>query len=87
MFLVRAGLVEMLRAGDHEVVVPEPVIAEVRGHGEDDPTVKAIREIDWLTVLPGPSVPREIAAWELGPGESAVLALAMAEPGVARRAR
>jgi hypothetical protein len=53
VFLVRAGLVEMLRAGDHDVVVPERVIVELRGHGENDPTVKAIRAIDWLTVLPG----------------------------------
>jgi predicted nucleic acid-binding protein len=81
VFLVRAGLLEMLRAGDHEVVVPEPVIVEIRGHGEDDPTVKAIREVDWLTVVPGPVVPKEIRAWDLGPGESAVLALALDEPG------
>jgi predicted nucleic acid-binding protein len=72
----------MLRTGDHEVIVPEPVIAEIEGHGEDDPTVKAIRELDWLIVAPGPSVPMEIAVWELGPGESAVLALALGEPDV-----
>jgi predicted nucleic acid-binding protein len=81
VFLARAGLLEMLRAGDHETVVPEPVIAEIQGHGDDDPTVKAIREVDWLILLPGPVVPSEIAAWELGPGESAVLALALAETG------
>src|SRR5438309_688302 len=81
VFLARVGLMEMLRAGAHDVVVPEPVIVEIEGHGEDDPTVRAIREIDWLTVLPGPVLPPEILAWELGPGESAVLALARADPG------
>src|SRR4051794_5456553 len=70
----------MLRAGAHEVVAPEPVIDEIQEHGVDDPTVKAIRNINWLTVVPGPAVPMEIAVWEPGPGESAVLALALGEP-------
>jgi predicted nucleic acid-binding protein len=57
------------------------VIEEIRGHGMDDPTVQALDRVDWLTILPGPPIPPAIAAWRLGPGESAVLALALAEAG------
>jgi predicted nucleic acid-binding protein len=47
----------------------------------DDPTVQALDQVSWLTILPGPSIPPPIAAWGLGPGESAVLTLALAETG------
>ena len=78
VFLVREDLLGILRAGVDEVAVPEPVIEEIRGHGMDDPTVQALDRVDWLTIVPGPEVPAPIAAWRLGPGESAVLALALA---------
>ena len=81
MFLVREGLLEILRLGATDVMVPEPVITEIQGHGPDDPTVEAIGRVDWLTIAPAPVIPPPVSAWDLGPGESAVLALAMAEPG------
>lgn len=81
MFLVRADLLEILRTGASDVVVPAPVITELHAHGAEDPTVEAIRQVDWLTITPEPAIPPEITAWDLGPGESAVLALALAEPG------
>lgn len=81
MFLVRENLLELLRSGVDEVVVPVPVIAEIRGHGMDDPTVRAIDRTGWLSIVPGPEIPPAIAAWRLGTGESSVLALAWAEAG------
>jgi predicted nucleic acid-binding protein len=71
----------MLREGGAEVVVPSPVMQEIHGHGPDDPTVRALAEVDWLVTAPVPIVPHEIAEWELGRGETAVLALAYAELG------
>jgi predicted nucleic acid-binding protein len=81
VFLVRENLLEMLRAGTADVVVPEPVMAEIQAHGSADPTVEAIGRVAWLTTAPAPVIPPEVVAWNLGPGESAVLALALAEPG------
>jgi predicted nucleic acid-binding protein len=81
VFLVREDLLEVLRAGVDEVAVPEPVIEQIHGHGMDDPTVRGIDRVDWLTIIPGPVIPPAIAAWRLGLGESAVLALASAEAG------
>jgi predicted nucleic acid-binding protein len=71
----------MLRTGAHDVVIPEAVIAEIHGHGEDDPTVKAVLALDWLIIQSAPDIPSPIIAWDLGPGESAVLTLALAAPG------
>jgi predicted nucleic acid-binding protein len=81
VFLARENLLETLREGVDEVVVPEPVLTEIRAHGSDDPTVKALSEVTWLNEVPAPDVPPEVAVWELGPGETAVLALALAEKG------
>jgi predicted nucleic acid-binding protein len=81
VFLAREDLLEILRSGVDDVAVPEPVIEEIRGHGMGDPTVLALDRARWLTIVPGPVIPPAIAAWRLGPGESAVLALALAEAG------
>jgi predicted nucleic acid-binding protein len=71
----------MLRQGGFDVVVPEPVIEEIRAHGLAGPTVVAIGRVRWLATVPAITIPPEVASWNLGPGESAVLAIAMAEPG------
>jgi len=67
--------------GASEVIVPEPVLRELEAHGPDDPTVRAIRDMDWISMVTGPKIAPGIAAWDLGPGESAVLSLAKSEPG------
>jgi predicted nucleic acid-binding protein len=79
VFLVRENLLDILREGALEVVVPKTVIDEIHGHGPDDPTVKAIDGVDWLKIVPVPGVESVVALWDLGPGESAVLSLALAE--------
>ena len=81
VFLARVGLLKMLREGSTEVVAPEPVLLEIQAHGTDDPTVKAIFELEWLKLVPAPVVDPEIDAWDLGAGESAVLTLAALEQG------
>jgi predicted nucleic acid-binding protein len=43
--------------------------------------VVAIESSDWVNVVDAGSVPPVIQAWDLGPGESAVLAWATAHPG------
>ena len=79
VFLVRENLLEIPRSGVDDVAVPEPVIEEIHGHGMSDPTMQALDRASWLTIVPGPVIPPAIAAWRLGPGESAALALTLAE--------
>ena len=56
VFLARVGLLKMLREAATEVVVPEPVLLEIQAHGDDDPAVKAIHELEWLRMVPAASV-------------------------------
>jgi predicted nucleic acid-binding protein len=81
VFLAREDLLEMLPQGGFDVVVPEAVFEEIRAHGPADPTVVAISRVSWLATAIATSIPPEVARWNLGPGESAVLALARAESG------
>jgi predicted nucleic acid-binding protein len=53
--------------------VPAPVAHEIQRRGLSDPAAQAIASTDWLQVVNVPQVPQAIQAWDLGPGESAVL--------------
>ncbi|MBI4553923.1 MAG: DUF3368 domain-containing protein [Candidatus Latescibacteria bacterium] len=64
-----------------ELVVPAPVVAEIQRRGPTDPTVQALEQTAWLIVVEPPPIPHLIQVWDLGPGESAVLAWAHAHPG------
>jgi predicted nucleic acid-binding protein len=63
------------------VVVPDRVLAEIGAHGAADPAVLAVGAASWIQAVPTPAIPREVSDWGLDPGESAVLALALEQPG------
>jgi predicted nucleic acid-binding protein len=63
------------------VLVPEPVAREIRARGPQDITARALESTQWLQIVDPPEVPAFIQAWDLGPGESAVLAWAYAHVG------
>ncbi len=77
ILLAKVGHLELLRVGGFEVWVPDAVIAEVEGHGSDDPAAAAVRAATWLQIVPTPTIPERVGAWSLGAGESAVLAVAL----------
>ncbi|HEX6987814.1 MAG TPA: DUF3368 domain-containing protein [Planctomycetaceae bacterium] len=81
IFLARAGLLDLLRLTGLTVVVPQPVADEVRRGGPADPAAAALDATPWLRVEPAGPVPPLVAAWDLGPGESAVLTWALHRPG------
>lgn len=62
------------------MVVPGSVVNEIRRRGPEDATVRMLRDTEWLRTVTAPEVPPVIQAWDLGPGESAVLAHAYEEP-------
>lgn len=77
--LARAGRLELLRLLGERIVVPKAVAAEVRAHSDE-----AARSLDseaWLEIAATVPVPHAVTAWDLGAGESAVLAWAHAHPG------
>jgi predicted nucleic acid-binding protein len=80
VILARADLLDLLRLEGEPVLVPDSVAREVRRHSPD----AAQRSLDsqaWLRIVPSPPIPALIEAWDLGEGESSVLAWAQAHPG------
>lgn len=54
---------------------------EIRAYGNLDPTARALATHSWLEVQQVPALSAQILAWDLGPGETAILELARAFPG------
>ena len=79
--LARGGAFDLLRVAAESIVVPSSVAMEVRRRGPADPTVLAMNRASWLTVIDDPPIPPAILSWDLGIGESAVLAWAYANLG------
>jgi predicted nucleic acid-binding protein len=77
--LARVGHADLFQVLADTVVVPRAVVAEIEAGPADDPARR------WLAGTPLPVVQAtptpEILAWDLGAGETAVLAYALAEPG------
>lgn len=61
------------------MIVPDTVAEEVAAHSDE--AARAIATHGWIEQVPAVQVPSVIAAWDLGPGESSVLAWAVANPG------
>jgi predicted nucleic acid-binding protein len=78
IFLTRANLLELLQLSASDVVVPAPVYHELRRRGPSESTTTAIDKAPWIRIVPPPDTPSSIASWDLGEGESSVLAWAQA---------
>lgn len=85
ILLSRAGQLQLLGSLWPMVVVPQPVLDEVRAKGEQDVTVRSLSSCVWLALAPTTRVPQGILSWELGAGESAVLAWAASHAGCVGR--
>lgn len=81
ILLTRADLLSLLQVAGERLVVPEPVAREIERHGTEDVTARAIRTTPWLERVEAPKTPSVVEAWDLGEGESSVLAWAHARPG------
>jgi predicted nucleic acid-binding protein len=82
IFLGNAGRIELLRAGGaRRVVVPEAVFNEVNSGGHADAAARALSEVTWLERGPATDIPAAVIEWDLGAGESSVIATALELPG------
>jgi predicted nucleic acid-binding protein len=79
--LSRAGLADLLRQAAQTIVVPTAVAREILARGPRDVTAAALASSTWLTQVEDLAIPPGILAWDLGDGESSVLAWALAHPG------
>jgi len=82
IFLGNAGQINLLRALDAErFVVPPAVFDEVAQHV--DRAARSLPDARWLERGATVQIPPSVLEWDLGPGESAVIATCL-EPGQAR---
>jgi predicted nucleic acid-binding protein len=82
IFLGNAGHLELLHTlGAGRIIVPEPVFDEVMSGGYSDRAARVISDATWLEKRPSPSIPESVVAWEIGKGESSVIATALHAPG------
>ena len=77
ILLGKIGRLDLLRVGGPEVVVPGAVLEEVGGYEPDEAAAQEIVLASWIRVAPSAPIPSSIQAWDLGAGETAVLALAL----------
>lgn len=82
ILLSRGGHLELLHNFADLVLVPQGVADEIRLKGAEDITAKALDRMRWIEIVPQPPVPENILQWGLGSGESAVLAVAAANPAM-----
>ncbi len=75
--LSKSGLSGLLPALFTEIIVPDKVHQEVTVKGETD-----LSSIIQLKQVSDVVIPRSVASWDLGEGESAVLAYALKNPDI-----
>jgi len=81
IYLARAGFLRLLRVAGEPAIVPQAVADEVLRRGKDDPAAAALASTSWLRITSSIPVPPSVQTWDLGAGESSVLAWALAHPG------
>ena len=81
ILLGAAGLTELLHLAGQPLFVPQAVVEEIEMYGPADPTAAILRHLDWLTIVEPQPIPSIIERWDLGPGESSVLAWAHTHSG------
>lgn len=79
IYLARTGNLLILKALAPAFLIPEPVLDEIRA--KDDAVLRDVQAAPWLSVVPPPSIPQTLLAWDLGKGEASVLAWALSRPG------
>jgi predicted nucleic acid-binding protein len=78
--LFKSGLADLLPALFKEVIAPEEVCHEILAQGKRDLAVQGLPSTDWLKRVGGIDIAPQVASWDLGRGESAVISLALRKP-------
>jgi predicted nucleic acid-binding protein len=81
--LAKANHLQLLQELCEELLLPEAVAAEILAGPPSDPARRALQR-GWGTAAAPQHIPPELLEWGLGPGETAVLAVALERgPGTA----
>ena len=82
--LYKSGLADLLPALFKEVIVPEEVCHEILAKGKRNFAAQGLPSADWLKRVGGITIAPQVASWDLGRGESAVLSFALRNPNIGR---
>ncbi len=80
ILLGKVDHVALLLGLSDQLIVPAAVVQEVAAKPDGQRVMSQLRASPTVHVASSRLIPREIEAWDLGPGESAVLAHAAADP-------
>jgi predicted nucleic acid-binding protein len=81
IFLAAVDALFLLPQLAAEVLVPGAVLDEVLAGEEPHPALQGLSATTWVRIGPSLPVPAEVAGWDLGGGETQVLALALSVGG------
>ncbi|MBV8130877.1 MAG: hypothetical protein JO114_24765 [Planctomycetaceae bacterium] len=76
ILLGKIGRLDLLRVGGSEVVVPAVLLKRLAATNLDE-AAQEIVLASWIRIAPSAPIPSSVQAWDLGAGETAVLALAL----------
>jgi predicted nucleic acid-binding protein len=81
IFLAAADVLFLLPQVVGEILVPEAVLEEILSRKELPPSLQRLPSTAWAHIEASVEVPEEVAGWDLGLGETQVLALAVSRGG------
>jgi predicted nucleic acid-binding protein len=81
IILAKTGFLDLMRAIGDPIHVPSAVVQEIQRAGPNDPASLAIAQFPWLSIVDPGQSPGTLRHFGLHPGEEAVLAWALANPG------
>jgi predicted nucleic acid-binding protein len=81
ILLSKVDRLDLLGVGGVDVFAPRAVLDEVRAHPAPDSNLERALRAGQICEIATPEIPRIIQAWDLGAGESSVLAVAYADRG------
>src|SRR4030042_1745963 len=75
--LDKSGLTYLRPALFHEIVVPEEVCREIQVKGKECLSNPDLLSANWLKRIPMINIAPQVASWDLGQGEGAVLSFVL----------
>ena len=78
--LMKAGLIEILPGLFRDIAVPEEVKREILVRGRSDPN-GVLASYQWMRFVRDTLIAPQVASWDLGQGESAVISFVLQNPG------
>jgi predicted nucleic acid-binding protein len=81
IFLTAIDALELLPLLAGKVLLPEAVLGEVMARKDPHPALVTLPSKPWMRIEASVPVPAEVAGWDLGAGETQVLALGLRRGG------